>query len=166
MKNQPNIIMIAAMDQNRVIGADNQMPWHLPDDLKFFKQKTLGKPVIMGRKTYESIGAKPLPGRRNLVITRNASYELNGAEGFSSVEAALETCEGESDVVIMGGGQLYQQCLPFAQRLYVTLVHTEVEGDTSFPEWKSTQWKEVEREHHSQDEKHAFSFEFITLDRV
>lgn len=160
-----NISMIAAMDKNRVIGADNDMPWHLPDDLKFFKANTVNKSVIMGRKTFESIGSKPLPKRRNLVITRNEGYEANGAEVFHSVEEALISCQSEAEIIIMGGGQLYAQMMPFANKLYVTLVDTEVAGDTTFPEWLSEEWQEITRELHDKDVRHAYAFEFVTLIR-
>lgn len=160
-----NISMIAAMDKNRVIGADNDMPWHLPDDLKFFKANTVNKPVIMGRKTFESIGSKPLPNRRNLVITRNDAYEANGAEVFHSAEEALKSCKSEVEIIIMGGGQLYAQMMPFANKLYVTLVDAEVEGDTIFPEWLTDEWQEISKEWHDKDERHAYAFEFVTLIR-
>lgn len=158
-----NISMIAAMDLNRVIGIDNQMPWHLPDDLKFFKAKTLGKTVVMGRKTFESLGSKPLPKRRNLVISRNADYIAEGAEVFTSIADALQSCQAESEVVIMGGGELYRQMLPYANKLYVTWVQTKVAGDTEFPEWKEDEWNVMEKEWHEADEKHQYPFEFVTL---
>lgn len=157
------ISMIAAMDKNHVIGADNDMPWHLPDDLKFFKAKTLGKTVVMGRKTFESIGCRPLPKRRNLVVSRNADYQALGAEVFTSVEAALQTCQSEVEVVIMGGGQLYQKMLPQADKLYVTLIDAEVSGDTFFPKWSDAEWSEEERLSHPIDDKHAYAFDFVTL---
>ncbi|MDG4811810.1 type 3 dihydrofolate reductase [Hydrogenovibrio sp. 3SP14C1] len=160
-----NLSLIAAMDKNRVIGADNDMPWHLPDDLKFFKANTLNKPVVMGRKTFESIGSRPLPNRRNLVITRNADYEAKGVEVFHSVEEALKTCSSDEEVIIMGGGQLYAQMMPFANKLYVTLVEADVEGDTIFPEWLAEEWQEISKERHDKDERHAYAFEFMTLIR-
>lgn len=160
-----NISMIAAMDLNRVIGVDNQMPWHLPDDLKFFKAKTLGKTVVMGRKTFESLGSKPLPKRRNLVITRNSEYLAEGAEVFTSIDEALKSCQGEEEVVIMGGGELYRQMLPFANKLYVTWVQTKISGDTAFPEWQESEWRVTEREWHEADENHQYPFEFVTLEK-
>ncbi|RUM92909.1 MAG: type 3 dihydrofolate reductase [Thiomicrospira sp.] len=160
-----NIAMIVAMDKNRIIGADNDMPWHLPDDLKFFKANTVNKPVIMGRKTFESIGSKPLPKRRNLIITRNVDYAVSGAEVFHTVEEALNSCKSEAEIIIMGGGQLYAQMMPFANKLYVTLVDVEVTGDTVFPEWLASEWQEVSKERHDKDERHAYAFEFITLIR-
>lgn len=160
-----NISMIAAMDKNHVIGKDNDMPWHLPDDFKYFKANTLNKPVVMGRKTFESIGSRPLPNRRNIVITRNADYDAPGAEVFTSVEAALNTCQNDDEIMIMGGGQFYHMMLPFANKLYVTLVNTEVDGDTTFPKWQESEWHETFCEHHPEDERHAFSFDFIVLER-
>lgn len=158
--------MIAAMDNQRIIGADNDMPWHLPDDLKFFKATTSGKTVVMGRKTFESIGSKPLPNRRNLVVSRNADFNAQGAEVFTSVNAALETCADDAEVVIMGGGQLYAQMLPLANKLYITQIETHVIGDTVFPEWNPAEWREIAREFHPQDDRHAFAFSFVTLIRI
>lgn len=160
-----NISMIAAMDKNHVIGKDNDMPWHLPDDFKFFKANTLNKPVVMGRKTFESIGSRPLPKRRNIVITRNADYAATGAEVFTSVEEALQTCQQDDEVMIMGGGQFYHMMLPYANKLYVTLVNAEVEGDTTFPIWQESEWREVFQEHHESDERHAFSFDIRVLEK-
>lgn len=161
-----NIALIAAMDKHHVIGKDNEMPWHLPDDLKFFKTNTTGKTVIMGRKTFESIGAKPLPNRRNLIISRNPAYAASGAEVFSSVEAALVTCDATSEIIIMGGGQLYLQMLAYANKLYVTMVDAQVEGDTVFPKWEESDWKTVFKEFHPLDDRHRFAFEFMILERI
>lgn len=161
-----NISLIAAMDRNLVIGADNEMPWHLPDDLKFFKANTLNKPVIMGRKTFESIGSKALPKRRNLVISRRENYVAPGAEVFGSLEAAVKSCSDADEIIIMGGGELYRQMLPYANKLYVTLVDADVAGDTHFPQWSESEWDEVSREKHPQDERHAFAFEFVILERT
>ncbi len=158
--------MIAAMAKNNVIGKDNDMPWHLPDDLKFFKSKTVGKPVIMGRKTFESIGSRPLPKRPNIVISRNAGLKLEGVSVFQSVEEALKTLTEYDEVVIMGGGQLYQQMLPQADRLYLTLIDAEIEGDTFFPNWQELAWKTLEKTRHDTDERHAYAFDFITMERA
>ena len=160
------IAMIAAMAKNLTIGSDNDMPWHLPDDLKFFKEKTTGKPVIMGRKTFESIGSKPLPNRPNYVVSRQTNFVANGAVVCTSVEQALTAIGTEvEEVIIMGGGQLYNMMLDQADRLYLTLIDADIEGDTHFPDWRSQNWQEVEREHHAADEKHQFAFDFVTLDR-
>ncbi len=158
--------MIAAMTHNRVIGFENDMPWHLPDDLKFFKANTVGKPVIMGRKTFESIGSRPLPNRPNLVISRNAELSIPGVQVFQSIESALKTLQDVDEVIIMGGGQLYQQMLPQADKLYLTLIDADLEGDTLFPDWTAFQWNEIERNSHSVDERHAYAFDFVTLERI
>jgi len=160
------IAMIAAMANNRVIGLDNDMPWHLPDDLKFFKANTMGKPVIMGRKTFESLGSRPLPNRPNIVISRNAELSIPGVQVFQSVDEALQGLESVEEVIIMGGGQLYQQMLPRADRLYLTLIDVQLEGDTFFPDWTKMAWNELERSHHAKDERHAYAFEFVTLERA
>ena len=132
------ISLIVAHDNNRVIGYENAMPWHLPGDLQYFKQVTMGKPIIMGRKTFESIG-RPLPGRSNIVITRNENYAAEGIETVSSLDAALALVEGVEEVMIIGGEQIFTQSLPIADRLYITLIDYEFTGDTYFPaydEWK------------------------------
>ncbi|MHC9243875.1 type 3 dihydrofolate reductase [Aeromonas jandaei] len=156
------ISMIAAMAHDRVIGKDNQMPWHMPADLAHFKRVTLGKPVLMGRKTFESIG-RPLPGRRNLVISRNPDYQADGIEVVGSVEAALALLADNevAEVMVIGGGHLYAELLPKADCLYLTRIELEVEGDTRFPAFADEQWQCVEREAHQADEKnpHPYCFE-------
>jgi len=160
------IAMIAAMANNRVIGLDNDMPWHLPDDLKFFKAMTTGKPVIMGRKTFESIGSRPLPNRPNFVISRQADFNAEGVNVFSSVDGALAELVDAEEVIIMGGGQLYNEMLPKADKLYLTQIDANINGDTFFPDWTKMQWQEVAREHHAIDERHQYAFDFVTLQRV
>jgi len=160
------IALIAAMAKNNVIGKDNDMPWHLPDDLKFFKSKTVGRPVIMGRKTFESIGSRPLPNRPNLVISRNPAFMGEGVTVFASVDEALASLTDVEEVIIMGGGQLYAQMLPRADRLYLTLINADIEGDTFFPNWQALAWNTLEKVHHEIDERHAYAFDFITLDRA
>ncbi|MDR5013733.1 type 3 dihydrofolate reductase [Aeromonas veronii] len=156
------ISMIAAMAHDRVIGKDNQMPWHLPADLAHFKRVTLGKPVLMGRKTFESIG-RPLPGRRNLVISRNPDYQAEGIEVVGSVEAALALLAGSSveELMVIGGGHLYAEMLPSADCLYLTQIDLAVEGDTRFPAFDDAHWQRVDCESHPADEKnpHPYSFE-------
>lgn len=156
------ISLIVAMDANNVIGQDNDMPWHLPDDLKFFKKNTQNKIVIMGRKTFQSIGSKPLPNRRNIVISRNQSFDVNGADLYVSVEQAILSCPKQDEVMIIGGGQLYKMMLPYATKLYITHVEASIEGDTVFPSWSIDDWQESSSEHHSTDEKHQFAFSFKT----
>ena len=160
------ISMIAAMAHDRVIGKDNQMPWHMPADLAHFKRVTLGKPVLMGRKTFESIG-RPLPGRRNLVISRNPSYQADGIEVVGSVEAALALLADNevAEVMVIGGGHLYAELLPKADCLYLTRIELEVEGDTRFPAFADEQWQCVEREVHQADEKNPHPYRFETWRR-
>ena len=160
------ISMIAAMAHDRVIGKDNQMPWHMPADLAHFKRVTLGKPVLMGRKTFESIG-RPLPGRRNLVISRNPDYQADGIEVVGSVEAALALLADNevAEVMVIGGGHLYAELLPKADCLYLTRIELEVEGDTRFPAFADEQWQCVEREVHQADEKNPHPYRFETWRR-
>lgn len=159
------ISLIAAMAKDRVIGKDNDMPWHLPADLQHFKRVTLGKPVIMGRRTFESIG-RPLPGRKNIVISRNTLWSHEGVEVVSSPELALELVSDVDEVMIIGGGNIYQQFLPKADNLYLTFIDLTVDGDTRFPDWtKAGTWQQVTSESHAADEKNAFSYEFIKLEK-
>nr|WP_282447187.1 type 3 dihydrofolate reductase [Pseudoalteromonas sp. 2CM32C] len=155
--------MIAAMANNRVIGLDNKMPWHLPADLQHFKAVTTGKPVIMGRKTFESIG-RPLPGRRNIIITRNTDYKAEGIETATSPEAALRLVFGVEEVMIIGGGNVYQQFLTQAERLYLTFIDLDVEGDTQFPDYQAiANWEVKEEQVKQPDEKNKHSYKFVTL---
>ena len=156
--------MIVAVAANGTIGRDGQLPWHLPEDLKHFKRLTLGKPVVMGRKTWESIG-RPLPGRHNVVITRGEGYEAEGASVVGSPEAALELLSGEPEVMIIGGGAVYRAFLDRARTIYLTKVDADVDGDASFPELDPATWQEVSREAHAADERHAYGYSFIRLDR-
>ncbi len=162
--------MIAAMsEQRRVIGKDQEMPWHLPADLAFFKKTTLGSPIIMGRKTYESIG-KPLPDRLNIVVTRNPELKIRGCEVVTSPTQALQIARKESnqskELFITGGSHLYTHFLPQADRLYLTLIDADVEGDTLFPDYKQYQWHQVERIDHRADDKNIYPYSFVTLDRL
>ncbi|QXB27875.1 type 3 dihydrofolate reductase [Aeromonas sp. FDAARGOS 1405] len=160
------ISMIAAMAHDRVIGKDNQMPWHLPADLAHFKRVTLGKPVLMGRKTFESIG-RPLPGRRNLVISRNPGYQAGGIEVVGSVEAALALLASSTveELMVIGGGHLYTEMLPSADRLYLTQIDLSVEGDTRFPAFDDGQWLRIDCESHPADEKNPHPYRFETWQR-
>lgn len=160
------ISMIAAMAHDRVIGKDNQMLWHLPADLAHFKRVTLGKPVLMGRKTFESIG-RSLPGRRNLVISRNPDYQAEGIEVVGSVEAALALLAGSSveELMVIGGGHLYAEMLPSADCLYLTRIDLAVEGDTRFPAFDDGQWQRVDCESHPADEKNPHPYSFETWQR-
>lgn len=160
------ISMIAAMAKNRIIGKNNQMPWHLPADLKHFKAVTLGKPVIMGRLTYESIG-KALPGRKNIVITNNKTYSLPDATVVHSCESALRNASAEAnEVMIIGGGAIYKAFLPKADQLFITFIDLDIEGDTQFPDYNNgATWDVTESESFIADEKNAHNYEFVTLVR-
>ncbi|MFW1459387.1 type 3 dihydrofolate reductase [Vibrio parahaemolyticus] len=157
------ISMIAAMADNRVIGKDNQMPWHLPADFAWFKRCTMGKPVVMGRKTYDSIG-RPLPGRLNIVISRDESLSIEGVTTVTSVEKALEAAGDVEEVMIIGGGAIYASCLVMANKLYVTHIDAVVEGDTQFPDW-GNEFKETYSETYQADEKNAYNMRFTILEK-
>ncbi len=168
--------MIVATADNNIIGKDNDMPWHLPADLAYFKKVTLGKPIIMGRKTYESIG-RPLPGRRNIVISRDESYvpQGKGAEGVdtvTSVEQALalvdgsDGTEGVEEIMVIGGGAIYAHCLPKADRLYVTHIKAMIEGDTQFPNYDDGTWQKISSEVRASDEKNIHQLDFCVYDRT
>lgn len=152
------ITLIAAHAENRCIGIDNQMPWHLPEDFAFFKSHTTGKPVVMGRKTWESLPKKPLPNRRNIVVSRQSDYLAEGAEVFPDVQTALAACAGEGEIVIMGGAQIYEQTLPLATDLRITEVGLNVDGDAFFPEYQNGGWKEAARENHVSQNGTAYAF--------
>lgn len=156
--------MIVAADEANGIGYQNQLLAHLPADLKYFKATTMGCPIIMGRKTFESIG-KPLPGRRNLVLSRRG-IEIPGVEVFASLQDALMAVEMEEKVFIIGGDSIYKQALPITQKLYLTRIHHKFVADAFFPELKLTEWKMIHTEHHKADEKNAFSFSFETYTRI
>lgn len=165
MKKHLPLSLIAALAQNRVIGVDNSMPWHLPGDFKYFKATTLGKPIIMGRKTWDSLG-RPLPGRLNLVVSRQKDLTLEGAEVFTSLADAIARAEdwaqeqGVDEVMLIGGAQLYAQGLPQADRLYLTRVDLSPEGDAWFPEFDAAQWTLVsDTGNPAVDDKPAYSFE-------
>ena len=161
--------MIVAVAENGVIGRNNSLPWYLPNDLKYFKQTTMGKPVIMGRKTYESIG-KPLPGRTNIVITRQADYQPEGVKVVNSVEAAKELAEsvclidGQDEAMIMGGAEIYALSLPYTDRLYLTEVHADVQGDAFFPEYDKSRWQEVAREDFAAAGPNPYSYSFVVYE--
>ena len=164
------ISLIVAMAQNRVIGRDNQMPWHLSEDLKYFKRVTMGKPVIMGRNTFESIG-KPLPGRPNIVISRNPDYDADGISVVSSVQDALELSEqlteldDNAEVMIIGGAQIFVLTLPLAQRIYLTQLHAKVAGDTYFPEFPAEDWRLAAREDHPAEGANPYAYSFLVLEK-
>lgn len=155
------LILIAALDRHRAIGRGNELPWRLPDDLKRFKALTLGKPVLMGRKTAESLG-RALPGRRNLVLTRGPVAPFEGMEVVHSIDAALAAVADAHELMVIGGGEVYAEALPRAARMHLTHVDTMVEGaDAFFPAFDASEWRVVARESHGVDERHAFAFEFV-----
>ena len=159
------ISMVAAMAANRVIGKDNKMPWHLPADLKHFKAVTLGKPVVMGRKTFDSIG-RVLPGRRNVVISRSIPADLRGAEWVSSLHQALDVLKQQPEVMITGHAEIYRQCFPLAQRLYLTEIALHTSGDAFFPDYQAfSQWRLVTESEHSADQYNCYGYRFFTLER-
>jgi dihydrofolate reductase len=159
-----SLSIICAMDKNRLIGNNNALPWHLPADLAFFKQNTLGKPILMGRKTYESIG-RPLPGRQNIIITTNGDYQADGCDICQSIDEALELAADQQEIMLIGGASLYQQTLDKAQQLYLTRIHSSFEGDAWFPEFSLDDWIEVWREDRFADEKNQYDFSFIKYSR-
>jgi dihydrofolate reductase len=159
----PRIYLVAAVAANGVIGAGGRIPWHLPEDLKHFRTLTLGHPVIMGRRTWESLG-KPLPGRENIVVTRRRGYEAPGACVAASLEAALALCGGEPVVFVIGGAELYAAALPLAHGMVMTEIHRDYEGDVRFPEWDRTRWRETQRK--PQTGADGLRFDFVLYERV
>jgi dihydrofolate reductase len=162
---RPSLTLIAALARNRVIGRDNRLPWHLPADLRFFKRTTMGQWLLMGRRTWESIG-RPLPGRRMIVLSREPDYQAPGCMVAQSLDAALELAGAVPEVMVIGGATLYQQTLPRAERLYLTRVEADVPGDTWFPEWNERDWRLVWEEAHPADADHAWPYRFQRLERV
>jgi len=158
----PAIHCIVAYAANRVIGRNNQLPWHLPADLAHFKRITLGHPVLMGRRTWESL-KRPLPGRRNLVVTRQNDYVAAGAQIYPSIEAALDSCAGLERVFVIGGSEIFRAALPLAQQIIATQIHAQVEGDVTFPELDADDWQETARQ--PQPEENGLSFDFVVFER-
>ncbi|MBO0932196.1 dihydrofolate reductase [Fibrella aquatilis] len=169
------ISLIAAMAQNRVIGKDNDLPWHLPDDFAYFKQKTGGHVIIMGRKSFEALG-KPLPKRTNIVVTRQADFQAEGITVVPSLEAALDVARpvearaehpegGVAEIFVIGGAEIYALALPVADRIYLTEVQKAYDGDTRFPEFDCTVWHESSRQHHPADDRHETAFDFVVYEK-
>ncbi|MWP60997.1 type 3 dihydrofolate reductase [Gilliamella sp. Pas-s25] len=163
------VSMIVAMADNHVIGLNNQMPWHLPADLAWFKKNTLNKPVIMGRKTFESIG-RPLPGRHNIIISRQTTIESNMVPNISwvpSIDAAILLAQTQlvDEAFIIGGGNIYKQALPLANRLYLTHIDAKLQGDTYFPDYSPEQWQVIYQEAHQADDKNNYPYRFEILER-
>lgn len=163
-----DFVLIAAIDRNHAIGRHNELPWRLPDDLKRFKALTLGKPVLMGRKTAQSLG-RALPGRMNLVLTRSGQVPFDGMQPVASLGDAQRLASelGTSELCVIGGGEIYALCLPWATRMHLTHVDTAVEGaDAFFPDFDANPWREIAREPHGADERHRFAFEFVDYERA
>lgn len=158
------ISLIVAAAANNVIGADGGLPWHLPNDFKYFKRVTMGKPIVMGRRTWESIG-RPLPGRQNIVLTRDGTFVAPGATVVTSADAAIAAAGDSGELMVIGGGQVYALFLDKAERIYLTRVATDADGDTVFPEFDDRCWQLVSREQHAADDRHAFEFEFRVYER-
>jgi len=169
MSKAPRLCLIVAMAENRVIGKDGDLPWRLPEDMKWFKETTMGKPLIMGRNTWESLPRKPLPGRANIVLTGQKDYEAEGAIVVNDYQAAVEAAKraaleaGGDEVMIIGGAQVYKVAVADADRLYLTEVHAEIDGDTIFPEFERDNWREVRRDERQPEEGPAYSF--VVLER-
>ena len=165
------ICLIWAMTRNRVIGRDNQLPWHLPDEMRHFMRTTLGKPVIMGRKQFESMG-KPLPKRPNIVLSRNPEFAPDGVTVVRTFDDAIEYAEAvnrdphNDEIMVIGGAEVYALALPRADRLYYTLIDADLEGDTLFPQFELAQWREVSRVDHPADARHRYSYCIRVLDRI
>jgi dihydrofolate reductase len=152
------------MSKNRVIGKGNKLPWDMPADMKHFRDLTRGKPVIMGRKTFESIG-HPLPNRKNIVITSDSTFQYEGCTVVHSIEEALHSAEETEEMMVIGGSSIYEQFLPHANRIYLTVIDQEFDGDAYFPEFDMAQWRETEREEHPADEKNSYPYTFLTFEK-
>ncbi|NCF16732.1 MAG: dihydrofolate reductase [Haliea sp.] len=165
-----HLAIIVAAAENGLIGRNNALPWHLPGDLQYFKRVTMGKPILMGRKTFESIG-RPLPGRTNVVITRNPDFSAEGIRVVESLAAALRLAEdialvdGVEELVVIGGAEIYREALPLAQRLYLTEVHASIEGDAWLPEIDWADWREVQRERHAAEGNNPYDYSFVVYER-
>lgn len=153
------------MSDAGIIGINNRLPWKLPADMAWFRKNTLGKPIIMGRRTFESFGAKSLPERQNIVVTRDTNFQAQEIETATSIDQAIDLAGDAKEIMIIGGASIYKQTLPLATRLYMTVVHGDIEGDAWFPDYEREDWKEIERSNHLADEKNSFDYSFIILDK-
>lgn len=160
------ISLIAAMAKNRVIGIGNRLPWKLPADMKWFRLHTLGKPIVMGRKTFESFGSKPLPDRLNIVLTRDKAYQAEGTRVVHSIDEAISVAGEVDEIMIIGGASFYQQMIPRADRMYLTLVEMEPEGDAWFPPFEESDWRVTQRNDYPPDEKNTYPYSLRIYDRV
>ena len=160
----PSLELVAAVARNGVIGQGQSLPWRLPADLRRFRRLTWGHPILMGRRTWDSIG-RPLPGRNNLVLTRDPTWRAAGATPVLSLDAARNAAAPAPTLMVIGGAELYRACLPLAERLHLTLVEADVAGDVQFPDWRREEWQELEREAHPADSEHRWPYTFVTLAR-
>ncbi len=158
----PTISFVVAMDQQRVIGNHGQLPWSMPADLQHFKKITMGKPIIMGRKTYESIG-RPLPGRHNIVLTQNKNLLIDGCTVVNTLGDAINAATEHDEVMVIGGAQIFADFMPLVSKMYLTLIKHDFDGDTLFPAWDQNDWQEVDRIEHQPDPKNPYPYTFITL---
>lgn len=159
------ISIIVAAAENGAIGSGNRLPWHLPDDLKRFKALSLRKPIVMGRRTFDSIG-RPLPGRTNIVVSRQLGLAIEGVVVVQSLDAALAAAGSVPEIVVIGGAEIFRQVLPGTDTVHLTRVHAHVAGDVFFPQLDPAQWREAAVEHHAADERHQYAFSFVTLQRI
>ena len=159
------IAFVVAYDRGRAIGKDNRLPWRLPDDMRHVRNVTMGKPMIMGRRTWDSIG-RPLPGRTSIVLTRDRQFRCDGCLVARTPEEAMKLAGAVPEIIVFGGARVFEEFLPRADRIYLTEVETKVDGDTHFPDIDLAEWREVERTRHPADERHPYAFSFVTLDRV
>ncbi len=162
---RPLVTLVVAATEDDVIGRDNAMPWHLPADLAHFKRVTLGKPIVMGRRTFASIG-RPLPGRHNVVVTRDRTFTADGVTVTHSLDQALTACGAVAEVMVIGGGELFAAALPLAGRIHFTRIHTTIDGDTRFPALAPAAWRETARDTRAADERNAYALTFLTLERA
>jgi dihydrofolate reductase len=159
------VSLIVAVSTNGVIGRDGDLPWRMPEDLKRFKSLTMGHHLVVGRKTWEEVG-QPLPGRMMVVVTRARDFQVAGVTVVHSLQEALDVAHNDDEVFIAGGGEIYRQALPLADRLYLTRIHAEIEGDTTFPEFDQSEWRLVEREDHDADERNPYPYSFIVYEKI
>ena len=159
------LAIIVATDEQGLIGKENDLPWRLSADLQYFRRVTMGKPIVMGRNTHESIG-KALPGRHNIIITSDQRYQADGCSIVHSINEALALCVDDAEIMVMGGASLYKQLLPKADKLYLTLVHASLKGDTWFPDWKKEEWRQLSREDHLADDKNEYPYSFIVYEKM
>lgn len=164
---EPVVALIVAVAENGVIGRDGKLPWRIPEDMKWFKARTEGRPMIMGRKTWESFPKRPLPGRTNIVVTRDASFKAEGGVVVTSLSAALDVAAGEAleEIMVIGGAEIYRAAMPFVRRIYLTSVHGEIEGDTYFPAIERSEWTETIVGVYPSSETRTVGYSFVILDK-